>query len=211
MAGLRMRPEPGRRIGVLGGTFDPIHLGHLILGEAACQELALARVIFVPAGEPWRKAGLELAPAHHRLAMVQLAIAENDRFAVSTVEVDRPGPSYIVDTLAALQEELGPQADLLFILGRDSLADLPHWREPQSIIALARLAVGERPGWPPTNDELERAVPGILARIVTFPMPAVEISSSEIRRRCREGRSIRYLVPAAVAEYISAQGLYAQG
>lgn len=199
-----------RRVGVLGGTFDPIHIGHLILGESARQELTLERVIFVPAGEPWRKSGRELAAAQHRLAMVRLAIAGNPHFQVSTVEVERPGPSYTADTLALLRDQLGPQAELLFIMGRDSLADLPHWREPQRIIALARLAVAERPGWPlPPDEELERALPGIRARLTTFPMAAVDLSSSEIRRRCHEGRSIRYLVPAAVEEYIHAQGLYA--
>ena len=206
---MRGDPEPSRRVGLLGGTFDPIHTGHLILGEAARQELALERVIFMPAGEPWRKAGRELAPARHRLAMVRLAIAGNPHFEVSTLEVERPGPSYTADTLAVLKDELGPGIELLFIIGRDSLADLPHWKEPQRIIAQARLAVAERPGWPPPPDEaLERALPGVRARLTTFPMPAVEISSSEIRRRCREGRSIRYLVPAAVADYIRDQSLY---
>ncbi|MFQ5880391.1 MAG: nicotinate-nucleotide adenylyltransferase [Dehalococcoidia bacterium] len=199
----------GMRIGVLGGTFDPIHVGHLILAEAARQELSLARVLFVPAREPWRKIGRELAPAHHRLGMVRLAIADNPCFSVSTVELEQPGPSYTADTLAALQEEMGPEGELFFILGQDALADLPYWKDPQRIIAQACLAVAQRSGWPlPSEAWLEEAVPGIAARLVPSPMPTIDISASAIRRRCREGRSIRYLVPSAVEEYIQAHGLY---
>ncbi len=200
------------RVGVLGGTFDPIHIGHLVLGEAARQELKLDRVIFVPAGEPWRKAGRKLTSVENRVAMVQIAIADNAHFALSTIEAERAGPSYTDETLAILKEVSNEDSELFFILGRDTLYDLPHWKDPQRIIAQAWLAIAERPGVVVSpNAELERAVPGITARLAPFAMPALEISSTDIRLRRREGRPIRYLVPAAVEEYIVSHSLYEDG
>jgi nicotinate-nucleotide adenylyltransferase len=200
------------RVGVLGGTFDPIHTAHLILGEAAREGLGLDRVIFVPAGDPWRKAGRKLASVEDRVAMVQLAAADNPYFALSTVEAERAGASYTDETLAVLKESLNEDSELFFILGRDTLYDLPYWKDPQRIIAQAWLAIAERPGVALSPDaELERAVPGITARLAPFTMPALEISSTDIRLRRREGRSIRYLVPAAVEEYILRHSLYKDG
>jgi nicotinate-nucleotide adenylyltransferase len=200
------------RVGVLGGTFDPVHMGHLILGEAARQELALEQVIFVPAGEPWRKAGRKLASVEDRVAMVRLAIADNPHFVISTVEAEREGPSYTAETLAALHERFVVPTELFFILGRDTLADFPYWKDPHAIIAQAWLALAERQGAESiSDDELEQKVPGILKRLATFAMPTFEVSSTDIRKRCREGRSIRYLVPAAVESYIANRHLYATG
>ncbi len=193
----------------MGGTFDPIHLAHLILAEQARVFLGLDRVLFVPAGAPWRKAERRIAPVADRVAMVRAALAGDPYFEVSLIESERRGPSYTVDTLSVLQRQLGPQAELYFILGQDALADLPNWREPARIVQLARLAVAARPGCPrPDPAALERAVPGIRERIDVVPMPQVDISSTDIRRRVAQGLSIRFLVPAAVEAYIAAHGLY---
>lgn len=201
--------SPARRVGVMGGTFDPIHVGHLMLAEQARDGLGLARVLFVPAGQPWRKAGRHIAPVADRVAMVRAALAGDPHFALSTVEAERTGPSYTVETLAQLQAELGGAADLFFIIGQDALTDLPHWRDPGGIIRQARLAVAGRPGLPPVDvAALEAAIPGITARIDRVHMPQVDISSTDIRQRVAAGRSIRYLVPAGVEAYIRERGLY---
>jgi len=197
------------RLGVLGGTFDPINMGHLILAEEARQSLALDQVLFVPAGAPWRKAGRELSPPEQRLEMVRLAVKGDDHFAASTLEIDRSGPSYTAETLTALREQLGEQAELFFILGQDALADLPNWYQPERIVALARLAVARRVGWEGARTaSLEVAIPGISHRLVWLEMPLVEISSSAVRERVRRGLSVRYWVPLAVEEYIRRHRLY---
>ena len=200
------------RLGILGGTFDPMHIGHLILAEEARLALDLERVLFVPAGDPWRKAGRELSPRQDRLAMVRLAVADTPYFAVSTLEIERPGPSYTADTLAALSQEWGRDSELFLVMGQDSLADLPHWQEPQRIIALARLAVAARPGWEQQRAAaLERALPGVSERLVWVDMPLIEISSTAVRERVGRGLPIRYWVPPAVEEYIRQYGLYVKG
>lgn len=196
------------RIGVLGGTFDPVHAGHLILGEAAREQLELDRVLFVPTGHSWRKPDREITPSEHRVAMSCLASADNATFRVSTVEVDRPGPSYTDVTLEAIGEQYAG-ADLFFILGRDALGDLPNWKAPTRIVKLATLAVAERVGREGTVP-LSGALPGFEARLVAVRMPLIGISASDIRRRVAAGRSIRYLTPDAVAEYIEEHGLYRQ-
>jgi len=199
------------RVGVLGGTFDPPHLGHLILAQEALQGLGLSKVLFVPAGEPWRKAGRELSPRDQRLAMVRLAAGDNPGLGVSTAEVDRPGPSYTAETLAELREQFDSEIELFFIMGGDSLADFPHWHQPLRILELARLAVAERP---PSRDEgFEEGIPEELAealreRVVWLPMPLIAISASAVRERVRQGLSIRYWVPEAVEEYIRGHRLY---
>ena len=194
------------RLGVLGGTFDPVHLGHLILGEAARQELALDRVVFVPAGQPWRKGGREIAAGADRLQMLRLATAGNPAFEVSSLEIDRPGPSYTEVTLEALQGE-NPGAELFFILGRDALTDFPLWHDPQHIAELATLAVAER-GDAALAAEAEVVLPGVHVRLCHLRMPLVDINATAIRQNVRAGRSIRYLVPDAVAAYIEERGLY---
>jgi len=200
------------RVGVLGGTFDPPHLGHLILAQEALQALGLSQVLFVPAGEPWRKAGRELSPRDHRLAMVRLAVEGNPGLAVSTAEVDRPGPSYTAETLAELREQFDSETELFFIMGADSLADFPHWHQPLRILQLARLAVAERA---PLGDEgFDEGIPEELEEtlrqgVVWLPMPLIAISASAVRERVRQGLSIRYWVPEAVEEYIRSHRLYA--
>lgn len=185
------------RLGVLGGTFDPVHIGHLVLGEAAREQLDLDRVLFVPTGVQWRKAGREIAPAKHRVAMVQLAIRDNPAFQVSTLEVEKPGPSYTADTLEALTEQ-NPGAELFVVLGRDAYQDLPNWVRPERIRELATLVVAARGG--------EGA--SVAAPAVGLEMPEIGISATGIRARVAAGLSIRYLVPAAVEAYIRDHGLY---
>lgn len=197
------------KLGVLGGTFDPIHLGHLILGEETRVQLGLDRVLFLPAGDPWRKAGRRITPREHRLAMTQIATADNPYFTVSRLEIDRPGPSYTAETLVLLSQEYGPETELYFILGRDALADLPYWRDPARILALAVLAVAERPGWTAAQQpELEAYLRSLGARIIPLEMPLLAISATRLRERLAAGLSVRYQVPDAVLDYIAQHGLY---
>jgi len=200
-------PGAGRKVGVLGGTFDPVHIGHLLLAESAREELGLERVVFMPAGRPWRKASREVSPAEHRLAMLRLAVAGNDAFEVSTIEVEREGPTYTVETLEELRR-MDPGAALFFIVGEDALADLPNWREPQRILELATVAVAGRTAEGPNLRQAEAMMPGLVARAVWLRMPIIEISATGIRERVRLGLSIRYRVPAAVEAYIREHRLY---
>jgi nicotinate-nucleotide adenylyltransferase len=206
---------PAGRLGILGGTFDPVHLGHLALAEEVRETLDLARVLFVPAGEPWQKDERVVTPAAVRLALVERAIADNPRFAASRLEVDRPGPTYTAETLAAIvdaEREAGRDPDLWFILSAEALAGLPTWREPERVLALARLAVVPR-----AEDAEDMAAaaahfaadfPGQGNRAVFLPGPRLAISSTMIRARVAAGRSIRYLVPDAVATAIREYALY---
>ncbi len=197
------------KLGVLGGTFDPPHVGHLTLGEAALSHLSLDRVLFIPSGEPWRKEGREMSPAEDRLAMTRLAVAGEPRFEASAIEMERPGPSYIVDTLGELLARYGLETELYVILGQDALLDLPNWREPQRIVALASLAVALRsPGRDLDVTDLEAAVPGISRRLVVLPMAYVDVSATALREWARKGASLGELVPAVVQGYIREHGLY---
>lgn len=194
-------------IGVLGGTFDPIHVGHLIIAEEARMKLGLAEVLFVPAGQPWLKQDRDITPAVHRVEMVHRAIADNPYFKLNTLEVDRTGPSCTVDTLESLQDQLSSETSLFFILGRDTLAELALWKEPRKVIQLCRLVVPPRLG---SRDlrHLEEAIPGLLERVIQLHMPVIGISSSEIRQRIARGLSVRYLVPPGVEKYITEQKIY---
>jgi len=194
-------------IGVLGGTFDPIHMGHLIVAEEARIKLGLAEVLFVPAGQPQLKQNRDITPAVNRVEMVRRGIADNPYFKLNTLEVDRPGSSYTVDTLETLQDQLSSETSLFFILGRDTLSELPLWKEPRKVVQLCRLVVPPRLG---SRDlrHLEEAIPGLLERVIQLDMPVIGISSSEIRQRIARGLSIRYLVPPEVEEYITEQKIY---
>jgi len=196
-------------IGVLGGTFDPIHLGHLMMAEEARQRLGLARVIFVPAGQPWLKVDRAIAAAADRVEMVRRAIAGQTDFGLSTAEVDRPGPSYTVDTVDVLERQLGTEASFFLLLGWDSLADLPLWKEPAKLVQLCRLVAIPRPDCsPPELEALESSIPGIARSMLFLDVPPVDISSSDIRERVGQGLPFRHLVPEEVAKYIEEQGLY---
>jgi nicotinate-nucleotide adenylyltransferase len=196
-----------QRIGVLGGTFDPPHLAHLALAVAAREVLRLDRVIFVPAGDPWRKAGRGVSPAAMRLELVRAAVEALPWAEVSDVEVRREGPSYSQETLAELA---GEGTALWFILGADALADMPHWHEPQSIVALARLAVARRPGaqGPLVPQALRERVSGIEDRIDVVPMEEIDISATEIRRRLAGGEPTHDLLAPAVRALIDERGWY---
>jgi nicotinate-nucleotide adenylyltransferase len=190
------------KIGVFGGTFDPPHAGHLILAEAAREQLALDKVMFIPAGDPWRKSDRIVSPATHRLAMTLLAVEGNAAFEVEDYEVVREGPSYSVETLEILREHLGHATELYLILGEDALADVPHWHQPERLVELSTLAVANRRG------VKMPALPFDHARVVAIEMPGIDISSTELRVRASKGLSLRYQMPDAVERYIVENGLY---
>ena len=197
-------------IGVLGGTFDPIHIGHLVVAEEARIKVGFTEVLFVPAGQPWRKLDRNITPAVHRVEMVRRAIADNPHFKLCTLEVERAGPSYTVDTLTMLRKQLGSEASLFFILGRDTLAELPLWKEPEKLVQLCRLVVAPRLGSKDLK-HLETAIPGLLDKVIQLDMPVIGISSAEIRQRITQGLTIRYLVPPEVEKYITEQKVYQIG
>ena len=183
------------RLGVFGGTFDPVHVGHLAVAHAALESVPLDRVLFVPARRSPLKERAPVAAAADRLEMLERAIADEPRFAVSRVELDREGPSYMVETL----ERLAGPDDLFLILGSDAIADFPHWKDPERIAALATLTVTERPGAPERIGD---------APIIRFDAPRLDISSRELRARAARGLSLRYLVPEPAWRHIEARGLY---
>ena len=193
-------------LGVMGGTFDPIHLGHLAVAEEAREVLDLERILFVPAGLPPHKPAGEVTSIEHRLAMVELAIADNRAFELSRIEVDRPGPSYTVDTL----ETLAAAGDrVTVILSAETFAELPTWHEPWRLFEAARVAVAPRWGYPaPDPDWLAATFPGREDRVSYLEGPRLGVSSTALRARVAAGRSIRYLVPQPVAAYIAANNLY---
>ena len=201
------------RIGILGGTFDPVHLGHLLIAEESRVMLGLDRVLFVPAGRPWLKEGQPLSEACHRVRMVELAIASNSHFRVVRNEVDRDGLSYTVDTLEEMGSELPPDSEFYFILGLDAFESFHRWKEPERILELCRLVVVSRPGY--AEEERDQVMARYWARygdgrdrICLLPVHNVDFSATEIRRRAAEGVSFRYQVPEAVEAYILEQGLY---
>ncbi len=209
------------RLGIFGGTFDPPHLGHLILVEEAYTQLSLDRVLWIVSGQSPLKLDRELSPVEARIEMVQAAIADNPRFALSRVDVDRPPPHYTVDTLNILQKEF-PRDEFYFIMGEDSLRDLPKWREPREIIKRATLAVLSRPDFRVLThsvsqgarrelgslDDLESKIPGVSSRVVWINAPQLEIASSDIQKRIREGKSVRYMVADEVRKVIEERRLY---
>jgi nicotinate-nucleotide adenylyltransferase len=196
-------------IGVLGGTFDPVHMGHLIIAEEVRARLDLAKVLFVPAGQPLLKLNNAISPAQHRVEMVRLAIADEPSFKLSTMEIERPGPSYTVDTMAELGCQIGAEDKLFFILGWDNLIQLPRWHEPSRLVKLCRLVPVPRVGHPSLDlDSLEAAIPGLSQSLIMLDTPQIEISSSEIRERVARGLSIHQLVPEPVERYIKQHRLY---
>jgi nicotinate-nucleotide adenylyltransferase len=196
-------------IGVLGGTFDPVHMGHLIIAEEVRARLDLAEVLFVPAGQPWLKPNNAISPAGHRVEMVHLAIADEPSFKLSTMEIERAGPSYTVDTMAELSRQIRAGDKLFFILGWDNLNQLPQWHEPSRLVRMCRLVPVPRVGFPsPDLDSLEAAIPGLSQSLVMLDTPQIEISSSEIRERVARGLSIHHLVPEPVERYIKQYRLY---
>jgi len=196
-------------LGILGGTFDPIHLGHLSIAEEAVKRLDLGKVIFIPAGQPWLKLNRMITSAEHRKKMIELAISGKPFFELSTVEVERSGPSYTVDTLRDLQRKLGGKAKFFLILGWDSLNELPGWHNPVELLKLCRLVAFTRPGSAPPNLEaLEASVPGIKRSTVLLDIEPIDISSTDIRMRVAKGLPVSGLVPYEVEKYIREHNLY---
>lgn len=200
------------RIGLIGGTFDPIHYAHLAVAEEVHAALNLTKMVFIPAGQPPHKLEQECTPSYHRLAMVQLAIASNPHFTLSGVEIDRQGPSYLVDTLRILHDQWGPETELFFVIGWDSLEEFHTWYKSADILAqLTGLVAVKRPGYEEDigyNKELETRLPGIMQRLMVVPAPQLAISSTDLRRRVAEGKPIKYQTPEAVENYIIEHGLY---
>ncbi len=195
-------------IGVLGGTFDPVHNGHLAIAEEVRTRLNLTEVLFVPAGQPWLKPEHPIVAAEHRAEMLRLALTDKPYFKLSTIEIERTGPTYTVDTLTELKSEHST-GELFFIVGWDSLAELPLWKEPSRLIRLCRLVAVPRPGYSlPDLKSLEAAILGLSERLVLLDKPRIDISATAIRSRVALGLSIHDLVPEAVERYIREHRLY---
>jgi nicotinate-nucleotide adenylyltransferase len=193
----------GRRLGVMGGTFDPIHYGHLVTAEEALAQFELEGVLFVPTGLPWMKEHEVVSPAEDRYLMTVIATASNPLFRVSRIEVEREGPTYTVETLRALKAE--EDADLYFITGADAILEIVQWKDRADLFDLARFIAATRPGYDMAGFE----VPGEMSdAVIVMNIPALAISSTDIRDRVKAGRPIRYLVPEGVKSYIEKAGLY---
>ena len=199
------------KLGILGGTFDPPHNGHLMLAEAALRELHLAQIVFMPAKQPPHKLGEPISPLATRVAMLERALQAKPAFAISLLEAERTGPSYTVDTLRELHQQMPTHPEIFFIMGMDSLQNLPTWHQPQEIVKLCKLAVLKRPGYFADLDALEQKVAGVKHAVRFVNAPEMNVSASEIRARVSCGESIDAFVPRAVAEYIHQHQLYRQG
>ncbi len=196
------------RIGVLGGTFDPPHNGHLLIAREALTQLGLAQVLFAPTRLPPHKLRNHITPIEQRVEMVRLAIAPYPEFALSRVDIDRAGPTYTVDTMRILREQFGNSVELFFIMGMDSLANILTWRAPEQLIRLCKLAVFQRPGFAANLDALEQKIPGLRERVVFLQSSALDIAASDLQERVRAGQSIAHLVPEVVDKYIAEKRLY---
>ncbi|MSQ11203.1 MAG: nicotinate-nucleotide adenylyltransferase [Dehalococcoidia bacterium] len=211
------------RLGVLGGTFDPIHVGHLVIAEEARLQLSLDKVLFIPTGHPYLRQSQPIS-GHHRLAMVRLAIQDNPAFEASSLELERPGPTYALDTLRELQRQHSGAAELFFIMGQDSLHDVPRWHRPAEMLTLCTIVVAPRPGAPAlTAEDVRLMLPSPAerlpeargaggtssqARVELLRSPLISISATELRRRAAAGLSLRYWVPRAVEAYINQHHLH---
>lgn len=204
--------RPASRIGVLGGTFDPPHLGHLWLATLAADAIGLDRVLFMPAAQPPHKSGQLVTRATDRLIMTRLAIAGDPVFELCSIEMERPGPSYTIDSIEELQDQYGADVTLYLIMAADSLAEIDTWREPDRLLERVEWIVGPRPGSPPPDRAaLDARFGQDASRIHLLEGPSLDVSSSAIRRRVAAGQAIRYLVPRGVEELIGDRGLYRRG
>jgi nicotinate-nucleotide adenylyltransferase len=192
----------------MGGTFDPIHHGHLMAAEQARWQFELDEVLFVPTGQPWMKTERRVSPPESRYLMAVIATSSNPRFMVSRLEIERDGPTYTVDTLRAIRDER-TDADLFFITGADAMLEILQWKDPEEALALAHFIAATRPGY--DLSAFERGAPTERPNVSVMPIPALAISSTDIRERVAGGRPIRYLVPDGVQTYISKAGLYRDG
>ncbi len=189
----------------MGGTFDPIHNGHLVCAEEALRQFELDEVVFIPAGRPWQKEGRCVASAEDRYLITMLATASNDRFSVSRIEIDREGPTYTIDTLRAFASFYEDRAELFFIMGADALSDFGSWKDPEAVLAHARIIAAARPGYDPWGSGAD----WLQERVSVIEIPHLAISSTDIRERISKGLSVRYLLPPEVAKLIEQRRLYA--
>ena len=199
------------RVGILGGSFDPPHAGHLMIAREAMERVGLDTVLFIPAGEQWLKEGQDVAPAAHRLAMTRLLIGSAAEFAVSDMEITRPGPTYTVDTLRELRATSQPDTEYYFILGEDSVADLPRWHKPEELVTLCRFIAMPRAdaeGRPDLTAAYD-AVPGLRERVTVLEdAPRMDVSSSSVRSMVKAGEDLTDLVPDEIVGYFTEHGLY---
>ena len=196
-------------IGILGGTFDPVHNGHLILADVAQEQLNLSVMLFIPAGQPWLKTERIITPAEHRLRMLRLALEDKPDFRISEIEIQRSGPTYSIDTITELKKDPYAEDELFFILGQDILMQLPQWHDVPNLVQLCYLVAAPRPGVKkPDLKTLEVEIPGITQRVMLLKEPKVDINATDIRERVGKGLSVRHLVPESVNRYIKEQGLY---
>jgi len=195
------------RLGIMGGTFDPIHIGHLILGEQAWEALGLDKVLFITAGQPPHKPGAVEAEVVHRYNMVRLAVQDNEHFECSRIELDRPGPSYTIDTIRQILGLYGENTRVYLLVGADEAREFMTWRDPYGIKELSTIVVANRPGYP-ISEVLAALPPDFASAVKPLEIPGVDISSTDIRARIKLGCSIRYLVPGAVESYIRDNELY---
>lgn len=200
--------KPRHRLGVMGGTFDPIHHGHLVAASEAAARFALDEVVFVPTGVPWQKAGRVVSHSEDRYLMTVIATASNPRFSVSRVDIDRPGNTYTVDTLKDLRAQRGPETDLFFITGADALAKILTWRGADELFDLAQFVGVSRPGIELSHNDIAHLPAD---KVTLLEIPAMAISSTACRERVSEGMPIWYLVPDGIVQYIQKRGLYAHG
>jgi len=196
------------RLGIMGGTFDPIHFGHLVTAEEALVQFNLDRVIFMPTGNPVAKAHVNVSPAEHRYLMAVLATAANPDFDVSRMEVDRPGLTYTIDTLSMLRAEYGPSTEIFFITGADAVWEILTWKDADAVADLATFIAATRPGYDLEVARAQHESATTRFRLEYIEVPALAISSTDMRRRVAEGRPVRYLTPEAVVAYIEKHGLY---
>jgi nicotinate-nucleotide adenylyltransferase len=210
VTGMPLRSSEGlrkRKIGVMGGTFDPIHFGHLIAGEEAYFSLGLTEVVFVPTGDPFHKAGRSISSAEHRYVMTMLATLDNPHFRISRIEIDRDTSSHTVDTLREMRHWYPPRSvEFFFITGLDAVLEITAWKEPLEMPKLCKIVAVSRPGFNPGG--LKNLPEEIRANLIHLEIPLLAISSTEIRRRVSNGQSIRYLAPWLVEQYIYKNNLY---
>ncbi len=198
-----------RRIGIMGGTFDPIHIGHLVIAEAVYEAYELEKVLFIPASVPPHKPGIKVAPVLNRYVMAVLATAGHPAFSVSSIEMNRSGPSYSYDTVQALRQEMGEDCEFFFIVGSDAVKELATWNHIDELLSLCHFVAATRPGSSEAVDEVIRQFGKKgQEKIHHLSTPELEISATDIRRRIQEGRSVRFILPESVEAYIRKEGLY---
>jgi len=198
-----------QKIGIMGGTFDPIHVGHLVTAEAVRNEYGLDKVLFIPAANPPHKQNQKVTPAIHRYIMTAMATYSNPYFHVSSIELDRPGPSYTIDTIYELIDKFGPQTEIYFITGADAIQEIPTWDRIEELLGLCQFIAATRPGCVPSVDNIKEYFGELgSSRIHRLNTPELEISSTDIRARIKNACSIKYIVPESVENYIIKEGLY---